>query len=168
MDAGPSPQPTTRAPLLGGDEESLEDNQLVPSKPIVDDARFDVTAMVDLVFMMNIYFLVSWTQTAMAEIDLPAAQHCTAADGERSQMITILKGPRVYLGSVGEGKELSANEIDARVQDVVERGMLESPKKDIVLIKAERDVPIRDVWRVAGVATSVTGTQLMLGVMEVK
>ena len=55
----------------------FEENVLVPHKPLVDDARFDVTAMVDLVFMMNIFFLVTWVETALAEIDLPTARHCS-------------------------------------------------------------------------------------------
>ena len=35
-----------------------------------------MTPMVDLVFMMNIYFMVTWLTAALAEIDLPAASHC--------------------------------------------------------------------------------------------
>ncbi len=64
----------------------------------MDDARFDVTAMVDLVFMMNIFFLVTWVEAALAEIDLPTARHCTRPDEDKSVIVTILKGPRMYLG----------------------------------------------------------------------
>ena len=64
MDAGPSP--VSNAP-----PSAFAESVLVPSKPLVDDARFDVTAMVDLVFMMNIFFLVTWVDMALAEIDLP-------------------------------------------------------------------------------------------------
>ena len=49
----------------------FDDDMLVPRKSLADDARFDVTAMVDLVFMMNIFFLVTWAEMARAEIDLP-------------------------------------------------------------------------------------------------
>ena len=91
MDAGPSP--VSNAP-----PSAFAEDVLVPSKPLVDDARFDVTAMVDLVFMMNIFFLVTWVDMALAEIDLPAARHCAAADKEESVVLTITKGPRVYLG----------------------------------------------------------------------
>ena len=44
---------------------------LVARRSLVDDAHFDVTAMVDLVFMMNIFFLVSWVVANLAEMDLP-------------------------------------------------------------------------------------------------
>jgi len=70
-------------------------------KQLVDDARFDVTAMVDLVFMMNIFFLVTWPKCARAEIDLPTARHCTAAQKEQSIVFTVLKGTPavVYLAT---------------------------------------------------------------------
>ena len=35
--------------------------------------------MVDLVFMMNIYFLVTFITVAMGELNLPAATHVTRA-----------------------------------------------------------------------------------------
>ena len=91
MDAGPSP--VSNAP-----PSPFEENVLVPAKPLVDDARFDVTAMVDLVFMMNIFFLVTWVEMALAEIDLPTARHCAAADKEESVVLTITKGPRRVSG----------------------------------------------------------------------
>ena len=161
MDAGPSP--VSNAP------SAFADDVLVPAKPLVDDARFDVTAMVDLVFMMNIFFLVTWAEMARAEIDLPTARHCTAAPRDESVIFTILKGPTpatptVILGESAGGVALSPAEVDKRVTSAVEDGVRDG--KDIVLIKAERDVLLRDVAHVAAVATAVQGTKLMLAVIE--
>lgn len=39
--------------------EADADGPLVTHRPLRDDAKFDITAMIDLVFMMNIYFLVT-------------------------------------------------------------------------------------------------------------
>jgi biopolymer transport protein ExbD len=159
MDA--APQPATNAAPSPFDEDML-----VPARPLVDDARFDVTAMVDLVFMMNIFFLVTWADAARAEIDLPTARHCAAADSEESVVLTILKGPQVFLGSSSAGGALSAGEVDQRVTAYVEDAVRES--RNIVLIKAEKDVPLRDVSHVGAVATAVKGTKLMLAVIEKK
>ena len=160
MDAGPPP--VSNAP-----PSAFAEDVLVPSKPLVDDARFDITAMVDLVFMMNIFFLVTWVDMALAEIDLPTARHCAAADKEESVVLTIMKGPRVYLGDAHAGNELSPGEIDQRITSHVEDAVRDG--KDIVLIKAEKDVALRDVAHVAGVATAVKGTRkLMLAVLEKK
>lgn len=159
MDAGPT---------LDANEvtSSFDDETLVPRKSLVDDAKFDITAMVDLVFMMNIFFLVTWAELARAEIDLPTARHCTPAERSRAVVFTILKGPVVYIGDSIAGKSpLSPGEIDGRVGETVEKAHRED-SKDIVLIKAEKEVPLRDVAHIAGVATAGGGVKLMLAVLE--
>ena len=103
----------------------FEENALMPRKPLKDDAAFDITAMVDLVFMMNIYFLVAWIVAAVAEVDLPAAKHCVAADAEKAVVITITAGspPTVYLGDVAPGKAIDPYEVEWRLKDAAEDGM---------------------------------------------
>jgi biopolymer transport protein ExbD len=159
MDAGPEPAASS-AP------SPFDDDMLVPRKPLVDDARFDVTAMVDLVFMMNIFFLVTWAELARAEIDLPTARHCAAAQKEQSIVFTVLKGTpaTVYIGDGTGSGQLSPGEVDQRVSATVEDGVRDG--KDIVLIKAEKEVLLRDIAHLATVATAVKGTKLMLAVIE--
>ena len=116
MDAGP-------APVSNAPPSEFAESVLVPRKPLVDDARFDVTAMVDLVFMMNIFFLVTWVGAALAEIDLPTARHCTAAPADTSVVLTITKGPLVYVGDARPGSELSPAAADRRIGAAVEEGV---------------------------------------------
>lgn len=162
MDAGPAPAPASATP------SPLGDNVLVPRRPIVDDARFDVTAMVDLVFMMNIYFLVVWITAALAEIDLPAARHCTAAASDNSVVVTMTDNPgqtpSVYLGDAQPGGELSGSKVEEAIAAAAEAGQREG--KVTVLIKAEKGVRLKDVARIARAATSVKGMKLNLAVME--
>ncbi|MGA7700212.1 MAG: biopolymer transporter ExbD, partial [Thermoguttaceae bacterium] len=160
MDAGP-------APAASSAPSPFDEDTLVPKKSLVDDARFDVTAMVDLVFMMNIFFLVTWAEMARAEIDLPTARHCTAAERDKSIVFTITAGagtPAIYIGDGTGGGQLSPGQIDQKVTTATEEGVRDG--KDIVLIKAEKDVLLRDVAHVATVATAVKGTRLMLAVIE--
>jgi biopolymer transport protein ExbD len=160
MDAGPSPAASS-AP------SPFDEDTLVPKKSLADDARFDVTAMVDLVFMMNIFFLVTWAEMARAEIDLPTARHCAKAERDKSIVFTITSAngaPAVYIGDGTGSGQLSPGEIDQRVTSAVEDGLRE--ERDIVLIKAEKAVLVRDVAHIASVATAVKGTKLMLAVIE--
>jgi biopolymer transport protein ExbD len=160
MDAGP-------APAANAAPSPFDEDTLVPRKALVDDARFDVTAMVDLVFMMNIFFLVTWAEMARAEIDLPKAAHCSAAAQARSTVFTIVNvsgSAAFYLGDSGSGGSIAPTELEQTVSGAVEEGLRD--ERDIVLIKAERDVKLRDVARLAGIATSVKGIQLMLAVIE--
>ena len=145
-----------------------ESDALVPRKPAFEDAHFDITAMVDLVFMMNIYFLVAWIVAATAEIDLPSAKHCVAADAEKAVVITITAGspPAVYLGDVHPGGALQVDEVEWRLKKAAEDGQKESPPKIFVLVKAEKMVRLRDLVRISAAACSVKGMKLNLAVME--
>jgi biopolymer transport protein ExbD len=156
---------TTPAPASSG-PKPFEENALMPRKPLVDDARFDITAMVDLVFMMNIYFLVSWIVAASAEIDLPAAKHCIAADPDAAVVVTITAGqtPTVYLGEARPGGGIQTDEVEWRLKKASEDGQKEG--KTFVLVKAEKLVRLRDLVRISAAATSVKGMKLNLAVME--
>jgi biopolymer transport protein ExbD len=163
MDAGPEPAASNAAP------SPFDGDMLVPRKALVDDARFDVTAMVDLVFMMNIFFLVTWAEMARAEIDLPRAKHCSAAERSTSIVFAITKpdsGVAFFLGDGPSGLPIGPNELEKKVTEMVEDAVREG--RTTVLIKAEREVPLRDVARLAGIATAVKDTQLMLAVIENK
>jgi biopolymer transport protein ExbD len=162
MDTGSTPAPSS------GAASSLGEAGLMPRKPIVDDARFDITAMVDLVFMMNIYFLVCWITSALAEVDLPPARHGRAIDTDMAVIVTIIgekgKQPLIYLGERKDGAELAPSDVGPKISAAVAEG--QHAGKDVVLIKAEKGVRFRDVSRVAAAAAEVKGMKLHLAVME--
>ena len=159
---------STPAPAASSGPKPFEENALVPRKPLADNASFDITAMVDLVFMMNIYFLVSWIVAASAEIDLPTARHCRAGDPEEAIIVTITGGatPAVYLGESNVGTGIDPYEVEWRLQAAAEEGKKASPPKTFVLLKAEKQVRLRDVVRVGAAATSAKGLKLNLAVIE--
>ncbi len=151
---------------------SLEDpdNPLAVPRRVEADANFDVTAMIDLVFMMNIYFLVTTIGASMGELNLPAAKHCIAADRETSVVVSIIEGVdrsagQVYVGDGREGEPLvEREEQEKAVRAAVEEGV--RSQKNTVLIKAEKNVRLRDVARVAAAAAGVPGMELKLAVIE--
>jgi biopolymer transport protein ExbD len=146
----------------------LGEATLMPRKPLVDDARFDITAMVDLVFMMNIYFLVCWITSALAEVDLPPARHGRAIDTDMAITVTITgekgKQPSVYLGERKAGGEIAPSDFSVKITPAVAEA--QRAGKNVVLIKAEKAVRFRDVSRVAAAAAEIKGMKLHLAVME--
>jgi biopolymer transport protein ExbD len=146
----------------------MDDEPLVPRKSSHPDTHFDITAMIDLVFMLNIFFLVTTVGASMAEIDLPAAKHCVAADRDTSVIITILASPDRGPGVVSlddDGVPLTDPEIQERkVRAAIEAGV--RARKNTVLIKAEKSVRLRDVARIGSIAGSVPGTELKVSVVE--
>ena len=154
------------SPVFADDDESL-----IAKKPWHSEANFDITAMIDLVFMMNIFFLVTMVTAALEEINLPSSNHCVAADGNESVIVSILESPDeggaglVFLGEGSSGEPLATLEDQERlIRTAVEEGV--EVKKMTFLIKAERNVSLRDVARVGGWAAAVDGVELKLAVIE--
>ena len=147
---------TTYAPLIA--RQNLHDN-----------AEFDITAMIDLVFMMNIYFLVTFLTAALGEVDLPSARHVTPLDVETAVVLTVMESlsddlVTVYLADGTEGEPLQdADAQDREIRVAVEQGA--ATGKTAVLIKAERHVCLRELFRIMSAAT-IPGIRLHVAVME--
>lgn len=147
-----------------------DDEPLLRKHTLRDEAKFDITALIDLVFMMNIYFLVVTITAALAEMDLPTARRCASVDLDSSVIVSILQDSRrpegtVYLGDGPSGEPLRDPETQRReVLRAVEAGMREDRR--FVVIKAEKNIRLRDVVRVAGAAAAVPGAELQLAVIE--
>lgn len=146
------------------DEESLF------LKPRHDDAvHFDITAMIDLVFMLNIFFLVTTVAVAMAEMDLPVVRHCIPTDGDTAVVVSLRGGGNseatVHLGDDADAPAiLDPDEQITRVREAAREGMRSG--KQVLLLKAERSVKLRDVQRIGSIARDVPGIGLRLAVIE--
>lgn len=130
-------------------------DSLVPPRKTMGDARVDMTAMIDLVFMMNIFFLVTSLVAALGEVDLPAAKHVVGADLETSVVLTVVANgeagrPSVYVGEDTSEGALPDAQQDELIAAAVERAVHEGRKT--VIVKGERKVQSGDIKRVARAA----------------
>jgi biopolymer transport protein ExbD len=145
------------------------DGLLLTRKPLHDDAEFDITAMIDLVFMMNIYFLVTFLTAALGEVDLPTATHVAALDADTAQIVTLIgsldgDSVTVHLGDGEVGEAITDVDLQTeRIRDWVEQGAASGKKA--VLIKAEKKVRLRELFR-ASTAAAVEGMKLHVAVLE--
>ena len=151
--------------ILGG----LEGDSFVPRLQQRETPEFDITAMVDLVFMMNIYFLVTFVTVALSGVDLPSASHASPLDAESSVVLTVEGGGGepvvVYLGDREKGERIAdADRQEERIRAAVEQGLAEG--KTEVLLKAEKKLRLGDLFRVASAASAVEGVKLNVAVME--
>src|SRR6476646_2250715 len=102
--------------------DQLFSRRLDPEPP-----EFDITAMVALVFMMNIYFLVTFVTVAMGELTLPTAKHVFALDDDSAAIFTGARSLDGKSGTLytGDGKKSEAitepAQQDKRVQEAVEQ-----------------------------------------------
>jgi biopolymer transport protein ExbD len=133
------------------------------------DPEFDITAMVDLVFMMNIYFMVTFIMVNASGANLPRAMHCEPLDPQTAVIISVQRSPdgksaAVYLANDTKGTPLRGSaEQEQGILQHVEQGS--KTGKSAVLIKAERNVRLGDVFRIASTATA-EGMSLHVAVLE--
>jgi biopolymer transport protein ExbD len=125
--------------------------------------------IVDLVFMMNIYFLVTFVTVAMGELSLPTARHVSALDADSAVIFTVTrsldgKSITVYIGDGDKGEPIAdVTKQEKRIQEAVEQG--KAAGKTEVLLKAEKKVRLVDLFRVA-TAASLEGIKLHVAVVE--
>jgi biopolymer transport protein ExbD len=146
-----------------------ESDGLIPRRPDNEPPEFDITAMVDLVFLMNLYFLVTFLTVAMGELALPAADHATALDADTAVVLSLVRSldgqsTTLYLGDGEKGEPINdVGQQEQSVQTAIEEGI--AAGKTAVLIKAESKVRLADLFRISSLLAG-HDLQLHVAVME--
>jgi biopolymer transport protein ExbD len=122
-------------------------------KAIVIDDELDITPMIDVTFLLLIFFMVTSKMEKASLLEIPAAKHGLGVMQDKSTIITIFNTnniPEVYLSNE-EKKNGPADmaAVTAYVQEGVAANRLN------VIIKADRDTPSGFVDEVARAANEV-------------
>jgi|GEM_PF-239211 len=132
-----------------------------------ESSSVDMTAMIDLVFMMNIFFMVTSLVTRAAQMELPPAQHVSPVDMEQSLVLVIVPkdkgGTTVFLGDE-DGEQISDTGQEERIASEAAEAVRQGKK--YVVIKADKMVTNGESSRIAAAAASVEGLQLHYAVQE--
>lgn len=146
---------------------------LLPKRRQADDVDLDITPMIDMVFLLLIFFLVSSTPDQKTAIELPEARHGVTATLSDSVVFTLAEGglgaaPAFAADGRIPGTELpeESQARTTRVRELVEQGVREN--KDTVVIKADKNVAHRDVAQLIKAASQVEGINLRLAVLDVE
>ena len=87
-----------------------------------DDAEFDITPMIDVVFLLLIFFMVSSTMDDQKAANVPPAVHGIGADANGATIVSVLAdgsgGARVVLGDSTDGEEV-VNLVSREINEVV-------------------------------------------------
>lgn len=125
--------------------------------------------MIDITFLLLIFFLVASTTASQTGVELPKARYGKGVDSVNSTIITVAGGSKtakVYLGDGARGTPLPDNPDlqHEAVAEAVRQGFRQG--KANVLVKAERTVAHHAVAAVSAAAAEVEGIKLHLAVME--
>lgn len=137
-----------------------------------ESADMDITPMIDITFLLLIFFLVCSSLDQSAEIEMAEARYGTAVSERNATIVSIdVADPTerkaiVYLGDGATGEPLPD---DPRAQEEEVRTAVEAAYADgrsIVVVKAHQAAKCEDVARIASAAGLIEGIHLHYGVLE--
>lgn len=155
----------------GADEEQMVPRRQRPP----DEGDIDFTPMIDMTFLLLIFFLLTFKTETPGEFKLPKAQYGRSAVVKDSVIITVAEGPEKAASIFkGDGikvqdrlKAENQEDQEEELMAYIEEG-LSKDNKHLVLIKASKGVRHRDVARVAQASGKVEGVQAInVAVLEV-
>ncbi len=156
-----------------------EEREVLKPRKQLEDTEMDITPMIDITFLLLIFFLVASKMEESTSVSLPPARYGMAVPSKNSVIITVDKGASddepamVYRGD-GANPENAFDSADLAAQEeaistYISDQMLENSQLSFVLIKAARGVKHRDVARVARAVGKVEDDkvqQLHVAVLE--
>jgi len=147
-----------------------------PEAPLIrrrdrgEDVEMDITPMIDITFLLLIFFIVCSTPDQKSSFELAEARHGKGVSERNSIFITISAESAdpapIYLadGIRGESLPNDPDEQAEKIREAVEKGRRDL--KDNVLIKADRNVAYREVAQVIKAVSRVEGAKIHLAVLE--
>ncbi len=129
----------------------------------------DITPMIDVTFLLLIFFMVTSTMQATSDSDVPVARHGVGVDTRIATIVLVhndgngLNGQSVIeLKESGGATEVTLQELTTRVRERHQDGVMD------VIIKADRGVPHGFVQEVTRAVTEVDGVKFYIGIEEKK
>jgi biopolymer transport protein TolR len=146
----------TRRGILSGESA----DEMWGSKPRkLPETDIDVTPLVDCVFLLLSFFMLTSPMKGNPDRNLPSAEHGIGVDPLAATAIRIVEAeptPKILL----DNHESALDDVRSFVEAGLRKG------HSLVVIKADRKVPCGLVQKVAKAATSVEGVQFSLGVQD--
>ena len=157
------------------EEDYVDDAPItMPRRPA--DVEMDITPMIDITFLLLIFFLVASKMNAEQAVTLPPAKHGLAvAPADAVVILVKYSGEDRAVIMKADGTEFSAADLQQQEDDIYEytvAGLNGSPPFDkprlYIMIKAEVGVRHGEVSRVAIAAGKAAeeGQQMYIGVLE--
>jgi biopolymer transport protein ExbD len=130
------------------------------------ESAIDLTPMVDVVFQLLIFLMLTYRASAQAEIELPPAAYGTGVEETEATTLTLLPlaGGAV---AVFDGMSTDPNdrlESPDAIREAVAEGVRQGRRR--VVLQADGAVPHGEVLRVGSIVAEVEGIILHLGVED--
>lgn len=119
----------------------------------------DITPMIDMTFLLLIFFMVTSTMQVEAKLQMPPAAHGQGVPLEDAVVMSILTTggePQIVQGDKPSGTPMQLAEVGGYVSAELQAG------KHTIIIKADRDIPSGFVEEVARAASEAAPEDMEL------
>jgi biopolymer transport protein ExbD len=147
--------------------KALFDEGSSPVKRTESDIDLDMTPMIDVTFLLLIFFMVTSMMQQDTRVRVPTARHGEGVSTESAIVITVASRegePEIYLAEQPTGQPATLSEVPAYVQQGVDDP---AGSRRTVIIKADRGLPAGFIEQIARAANQVEGVeQFYVGVQD--
>ena len=153
-----------RTVFMGGSEQAL-----LSKKKKGEEADLDITPMIDVTFLLLIFFMVTSTMQESSSIKPPGARHGEGTNKEDSVIITIAaplsetEEPEIRYGDKPNSPIINLGQVEAEVNAGLTQLGLAEPH---VIIKADRSVPYGFVEQVLREIDRIDNVNYHIGVED--
>ena len=135
-----------------------DDDAWGPASRGESETDLDITPMIDVTFLLLIFFMVTSTMQSERELDVPPAKHGVGVETDSATMIEVKRGepPIIEL----KGRESTLDDVRRAVEEGIQAG------KEQVIIKADREVPHGFVQEVTKVVVEFEDITFSIGVRD--
>ncbi len=131
-----------------------------------EETDLDITPMIDVTFLLLIFFMVASTMQSTPERDLPPAKYGVGVMEKKATLIAInrpIAPGDVPVVVLSNGEECTPDDRDT-IRNDVENGILD--EKNEVIIQADREVPAGVVKKVMRAVSDIEGIKFSIGIKE--
>lgn len=136
-------------------ESDLQDLHELRNKRPREEPKMDITPMIDVTFLLLIFFVVASKMDPQMAVDLPTTKHGDAIPEDDAVVMLVIADsiddPSIFRGlsKAPENRIMgSIDEQEAAIRAYIEEELNGASPKRFVLIKAEREVRYRHMDRV--------------------
>lgn len=143
-------------------------------RKVVEENEMDITPMIDITFLLLIFFVVTNRPDDKAKVVLPPAKYGVVLSEKSAVILSVVNVPdelpKIYKGKAVDEKARilasSALEQDEQITDYVHDEIAKYPDRMAVLIQADKALKSRDVQRIARAACREDEVKLYYKVQE--
>ncbi len=136
-------------------ESDIDDLRAMRKRRKAEEPKMDITPMIDVTFLLLIFFIVASRMDPQMVVDLPTTKHGDAIPEKEAVVLVVVfdnpDDPSIYLGpSKSPDRRVggSVEEQEAQIRAFVQEDLNGARPKRYVLIKGERKVKFRHMDRI--------------------